>query len=384
MNFGPQASSTSAGGAATTLLCALALAACVEEPPAPEVWSWDLPEGFPTPEVPADNPMSAAKVELGRHLFYDPRLSGDGTIACATCHQQARAFTNGEAAATGSAGQRTPRSPMSLANVAYASTLSWGNPLLVDLETQALIPLFGEDPAEMGGAGRWDEIEARLVADPLYARAFAAAFPGDPEPISLLNVTRALACFERALISSRSPLDRHRAGDEGALGAAARRGMALFESPEVGCAACHGGVLFTDAVAGEGEAPFHRVGLAEAAYLPPNRGVAEISGRPEDEGRFKAPTLRNIALTAPYMHDGSIATLEEVVEHFAAGGAGEAGQPALAGFELTDGQRADLLAFLRSLTDEDFVTDARFSNPWIEGQIAEPAGSKIPGWRMTP
>ena len=157
-----------------------------------------LPPGFPRPSLPADNPLTAAKAELGRFLFYDKRLSGNQTQSCASCHEQARAFTDGRARGLGSTGQLHPRGPMSLANVAYFEALTWANPLVLTLEEQALLPLFGETPVELGLAGREEELLQRLREDPQYPQRFAAAFPEDPESIRLVNVTRALASFERS------------------------------------------------------------------------------------------------------------------------------------------------------------------------------------------
>ena len=171
---------------------------------------WDLPPGFPRPKVPADNPMTPAKVELGRYLFYDTRLSVDGTFSCGSCHEQRLAFTDGKALSKGVTGDITPRSSMALHNVAYAPVFTWANPTVRRLEAQALVPMFGEDPVELGLSGLEDQMLARLAAEPRYPAMFAAAFPGDPKPISLASVTRAIASFERTLLSGRSAYDLYR------------------------------------------------------------------------------------------------------------------------------------------------------------------------------
>ena len=347
-------------------------------------WRWELPAGFPVPRVPMTNPMSEAKVVLGRHLFYDTRMSGNGTFACANCHLQSRAFADPLPRGVGSTGEMHPRGSMSLANVAYSPALTWGNPNMKALEAQALVPMFGEDPEELGLAGREAELLARLSTDARYGTMFAAAFPGEPSPINLVNVTRAIASFERTLISGASPYDRAQHGGA-ALAAAARRGEQLFFSERLECFHCHGGYNFTGTVDNEGrafaEVEFHNTGLynvdGKGAFPKDAPGLMEFTGRREDEGKFKAPTLRNIALTAPYMHDGSIATLDGVIDHYAAGGRTIASGPNrgdgsanpnksefINGFELTPGERQDLLAFLHSLTDSTFVTDPRFSDPW--------------------
>ena len=298
-------------------------------PPPPPAYEWRLPPGFPVPKVPADNPMTPAKVELGRRLFHDRALSGNGTQACSSCHRQELAFTDGRPRAVGSTGEPHPRSAMSLANVAYAATLTWADPRLTWLEDQARIPMFNEHPVELGLSGREDEVLRRLRANRDYPGMFSAAFPGDPDPVSVANVTRALASFERTLLSGDSPYDRLLYRDDaGALSESARRGMRLFFSARLNCSRCHGGFTFSGPIAFEGARPipvtFHNNGLYNLGgvgnYPGDNPGLYGITGRMEDMGRFRAPTLRNIELTAPYMHDGSIATLEDVIEHYARGG----------------------------------------------------------------
>ncbi|KYF96997.1 cytochrome-c peroxidase, partial [Sorangium cellulosum] len=352
------------------------------------VYNWGLPPGFPVPKVPEGNPMSAAKVELGRRLFYDRRLSGNGTYSCGSCHLQELAFSDGLACAKGSTGQMHTRGSMSLANVAYLTTLTWGNPLIETLEEQALLPMFGETPVELGLAGREDEMIERLQDEPLYRDLFPEAFPGDGEPIRLDNITRAIGAFERSLLSYRSPYDRYRYdGDPSGMPEAALRGMDLFFSEKLECFHCHGGFNLSDSVQHDGttftEVMFHNTGLynigGSGAYPEGNAGVYEISGNEADMGRFRAPTLRNIAVTAPYMHDGSIETLEEVLDHYAAGGRTiESGPNAgvgsenrfkselIRGFDLTAEEKADVIAFLKTLTDEAFLTDPRFADPWTE------------------
>ena len=345
-----------------------------------------LPPGFPRPSLPADNPLTAAKAELGRFLFYDKRLSGNQTQSCASCHEQARAFTDGRARGLGSTGQLHPRGPMSLANVAYFEALTWANPLVLTLEEQALLPLFGETPVELGLAGREEELLQRLREDPQYPQRFAAAFPEDPESIRLVNVTRALASFERTLISGRSAYDRYVYDkDPGALSENARRGMDLFFGEKLECFHCHGGYAFMDSTFDERssfrEANFHNTGLynldKKGAYPEGNQGLFELSGKDSDRGRFRAPSLRNVAVTAPYMHDGSIATLEEALLHYARGGrkidsgpsAGDGSQNPnkslfIRPFELGEAEKADVIEFLRALTDEAFLKDPRLADPF--------------------
>jgi cytochrome c peroxidase len=362
------------------LALVVALAACGE----PDPFEW-VPDGLPVPLVPDDNPMTAAKVELGRHLFYDTRLSGNQTQSCATCHLQERAFAVREAVSLGSTGEPTRRNSMSLVNVAYTTTYTWANPVLLTLEQQMLVPLFGDDPVELGMRGKEDELIDRLRAEPRYTDLFADAFPADADPFTLTNVTYALASFERSLLSGDSAYDRHVGGDPDALSAAAKRGLELFNSERLECFHCHGGFNFQDSVAYAGKPArggiFHNTGLYDVdgagAYPADSQGLIEFTGAAADMGRFRAPTLRNIAVTGPYMHDGSITTLSNVIDHYAAGGrtittGPDAGvgrenpfkSSFIRGFEITIEERSDVIAFLASLTDEQLLTDPTLANPW--------------------
>ncbi len=349
-------------------------------------WTWSLPAGFPVPAVPADNPMSAAKIELGRFLFYDARLSGNGTQACASCHQQSKAFTDGAAVSIGSTGMPHPRSAQPLVNVVYSPTLTWANPSLLTLEKQMEVPLFGDAPVEMGvNDGNKAEVLARLqAADSGYAARFAAAFPGQAEPISWANVIKAVASFQRSILSAGSRYDRFNAGT-GTLTANELRGMQLFFGEKAECFHCHGSPNFNDQFAHATtrvlETPFHNTGLfnigGTGAFPEPNRGVFELTGKPADMGMFRAQSLRNIELTAPYMHDGSIATLEAVLDFYAAGGRNiESGPQAGDGrrnpfksdlvsrIDLNAQEKSDLVAFLKTLTDHDLVTNPKFADPF--------------------
>jgi cytochrome c peroxidase len=349
----------------------------------------NLPAGFPAPKTAADNSMTAAKVELGRHLFYDTRLSINGKQSCASCHDQAKAFTDARARAVGTTGEIHPRSSMSIVNIAYTPVLTWANPNMKRLERQALVPMFGEHPVELGLSGKEKEVLVKLKAEPRYQKLFPESFPGEARPFTIENVTKAIAAFERTLISGASPYDRYLNGDRRAISLSAKRGEALFFSERLECFHCHGGFNFSQSEDHEGKAfteiEFHNTGLynldGKGAFPKDNMGVFEFTGRPEDMGKFRAPTLRNIAVTAPYMHDGSIATLEGVIDHYAAGGrtisAGEykgvgSASPQksafVKGFRLTAREKRDLITFLRSLTDEKFLRDPRFSNPWSQQQ----------------
>jgi cytochrome c peroxidase len=348
-------------------------------------WVWELPSGFPEPIVPEDDPMTAAKVELGRHLFFDPRLSLGQTQSCASCHQPALAFSDGRARALLASGDEHPRSAPSLANVAWASSLGWANPVLTRLEAHVVVPLFGTDPEELGWSGLERDLEARLSAVPAYQRLFADAYPEDEERVTVHHVVQALASFQRTIVSGDAPWDRFRGGDETALDAPARRGLELFTSARLACSQCHAGWATTDAVidaeGGGGRTVFHNTGLYDVggtgAYPEPSPGLIEATLEEEDSGKFRTPTLRNVAVTAPYMHDGSLATLDEVIDHYARGGRLIASGPdagdgrdnrwkaaLIRGFTLTADERADLLAFLHALTDERFLRDPALADPW--------------------
>src|SRR3954453_6842670 len=205
-------------------------------------YPWRLARGLPIPRVPADNPMTVDKVRLGRRLFYDTRLSGNGTFSCASCHQQNRAFTDGRAHALGSTGGLHPRSAMSLTNVAYNSSYGWADARVRTLEAQMAVPMFNEHPIEMGIKGNEAAIVARFASNRADAENLAGAFPGDARPVSLDNAVKAIASFERTMTSAGSPFDRYLYRDErDALTADARRGMALFFSDRLRCGQCHSG-----------------------------------------------------------------------------------------------------------------------------------------------
>jgi cytochrome c peroxidase len=373
----------------TLSTCLLALAGwAVLTGSSTDVFHWDLPAWVPRPVVPADNPMSAAKVELGRHLFYDQHLSANNSMSCATCHHQDKAFTDGLAVAEGITGAKGARSAMALANVAYLPVLTWANPNLTALEVQALIPLFGEHPVEMGMAGREKELFARMQADARYRDLFAKAFPveatkGGETLYSLGTLTKALASFQRSLLSFDSPYDRYKYGGQPkAISAAAKRGESLFFGEKMECYHCHGSFTFTDNIRHSklplAERGFHNTGLynldGRGAYPADNPGISEFTGDADDMGKFRTPSLRNIALTAPYMHDGSIATLDQVIRsHYAQ--AGRAGDTAngpsplrsslIGGFEVSDQEVSDLVAFLNALTDSTFIRNPKHADPWV-------------------
>ncbi len=284
---------------------------------------------FPPMNTPADNQVTDVRAELGRQLFFDPILSADDNVSCATCHHPDRGFSDGEMA--GRSGRNVP----TLWNVGYAQFLQWDGSM-ESLESQALTPLTHAD--EM--AADLDEMAQDLTGISAYRDRFDEAYDGE---ISAETVTYALAAFQRTLVTRLSPFDRYAQGDRDALTPEQRRGLALFRSGATRCFECHAAPTFADNT-------FRVIGVPSS---DPGRAAVSDDGM---EGAFKVPTLRNIALSAPYMHDGSMETLEEVVEFYADGG-GRAHDrsgidPFVSGFELSEQEKKDMVAFLHALTDE--------------------------------
>ncbi|RLT53108.1 MAG: hypothetical protein DWI68_01090, partial [Chloroflexi bacterium] len=302
---------------------------------------------FPQPVVNSANPSTPEKVELGRLLFFDAALSSNNQLACASCHNPALGFADGKPLAQG--GAALARNTPALYGVAYSQTLFWDG-RAPTLEEQSLTPLTNH--AEM--AVQPAQLETELAAIPRYAELFTAAFPNQSKSIKFEQVTFALAAFERTLLANNSPFDRYAGGDSTALSPSQKRGLALFRSAATGCYNCHPGPLFTNG-------GFERLGVNSA-----DNGRADVTGNAADRGAFKVPTLRNIALSAPYMHDGSLPTLEAVVDMYATGKglrAGADARPAgalsrfIRPFELSPAERADLVNFLYALTDESSTPD---------------------------
>ncbi|WP_254244992.1 cytochrome-c peroxidase [Hymenobacter sp. BRD67] len=320
------------------------------------------PANFPAMRYDlASNEPDQAAFELGRTLFYDPRLSSDGSISCGSCHQQSRAFTDGRAVPVGVAGRRSRRNAPALQN------LRWRHGFMADggvlgLEAQALAPLTS--PQEMNEP--LANALARLNADPEYRRRFAAIY--GPGKIDTPQFLRALAQFTAALTSASSRYDkfvRHEPG--GTLTTPELQGMALLRAR---CSSCHATDLFTDE-------SFRNNGL-DAAF-PVDSGRAHITLRPTDAGRFKVPSLRNVARTAPYMHDGRFATLPQVLAHYARGvRPSRTLDPLLRqpdgrlGIALSAKQQSEIIAFLATLTDQQFLTDPRLAAPARETRATPP------------
>ncbi|MCB9680468.1 MAG: di-heme enzyme [Alphaproteobacteria bacterium] len=347
--------------------------------PAPTPWTWDLPDGVPLPAVPASNPMTVEAVRLGRALFFSPTLSRDGSLSCASCHVPSKGFADGRALSPALHGTPTHRNSPGLQNAAWYATLTWMNPALGSLEQQVIVPLYGEAPLELGLVGHEAEVFDRLRADPALAQGFAAAWPEDDAPVTRAHVAGALASYVRSLASFDSAYDRYlRGAPDSGMSDDAIAGMDLFFSERTRCGTCHGGFLLSSSVrtadAPDAPAVFENNGLYDldghGAYPMSNRGLFEITGEPTDQGRFRPPALRNVALTGPYMHDGSASSLDEIVRSYARGGrltpsgpdAGDGAHsplksPRVSGFQATERELAQIVAFLDSLTDPTLLAD---------------------------
>jgi len=343
--------------------------------PGPNRLALSHPDYFPNDAaMPADNPLTEEGVLLGRMLFYEKKLSADGTISCASCHQQEKAFSDGKAVSPGVNGILGDKNAMSLANLHWQGRFFWDG-RAASLEEQAIQPI--EDPREMNLPIR-DAID-RLKSDPKYPELFKDAF-GTNE-ITAQKIGKAIAQFERTLVSGNSKFDKWIKG-EIELTETERIGMELFFThPEPGiqlrggnCGDCHLGFLTSGDK--NGIAGFHNNGLETEEKLP--LGLAAVTNNASDKGKFKAPTLRNIALTAPYMHDGRFPSLEEVLDHYnehirtsstldvlileASNEFLTPGDPVR--LQLSQGEKQAILAFLHTLTDEEFIKNEKFSNPF--------------------
>jgi cytochrome c peroxidase len=301
-----------------------------------------LPLGLVSqPAVPATSALTAERVRLGRKLFFDPALSADCTVSCASCHDPAHGFASPAPRAVGIGGKVGARNAPSLLNVAYGASLFWDGRSKT-LEEQALEPIA--NPLEMGS--QVSDVVARLTADDRYRADFEAAYG---EGVTAENLSRALATFERVLLSGGSRVDRFHAGELTALNESQRVGLWLFES-RAQCWRCHRGPRYTDD-------KFHNTGLA-ALQAEPDAGRMGFTQNETDRGRFKTPGLRGISRTAPYMHDGSLATLREVVEYYSKGGGDAPGlDPAVRPLKLTAAEVGHLVAFLQALDGDENYGD---------------------------
>ncbi len=333
---------------------------------APTAYDLQLPQGFPPMDIPADNPLTEEGIELGRHLFYDPILSLDSTISCSSCHLQEAAFTDNKAVSEGVMGLEGTRSAMAIMNLGFVTAGLFWDGRSPTLEDQALQPVT--NPVEM--RNDWETVEQRLRKHPDYPVMFRKAFGiSDSGDITRDLVVKALAQFERTLLTANSKFDRKFLYNDPTVEFtdSEYRGFEMFFDfpgsalPDAQCFHCHNAPLF-------GNNDFFNNGIEEVATLNdfPDLGRGEITGKTFDNGKFRAPTLRNLVFTAPYMHDGRFETLEEVIDqysdhvHFADNLDENLSFP----INLSESQKQDLINFLYTLTDSSIVLDERFSNPF--------------------
>ena len=324
------------------------------------------------------------EIELGRHLFYERRLSLEGNRSCGICHEPALGFTDGFVRAVGTTNELHPRNTLTLTNVGARESLTWLQAAPDTLEEQLLVPLLAEHPVEMGMSGQLDDVLADFRSDPVYASLFPGAFPQDADPFTRDRLAEAISAFERTLVSATSPFDRHMGGDISALDEAEQRGLSLFFSHRLRCSRCHAGPDLDQPSEGNeitGRHGWFNVGLydvvGQGSYPSGGQGLYEETGQPEDMGRFRVPTLRNVELTAPYYHDGSGASLADVIANYATGGRHVTSGPnpgdgranpyksdLVNGFVIDEQEADDLEAFLRALTDMEMIENPAFGDPW--------------------
>lgn len=290
---------------------------------------------LPPAPAPADNPPTDAKVELGRLLYFDRRLSGDGSLSCSSCHDPRKGYADGRPRAIGFGGKELGRHSPTVLNAAYNGAQFWDG-RAATLEEQAAGPI--EAPGEMNLPR--EELARRLGDIPEYRRRFREVFGEEP---GLANVAKAIAAFERTLVTPDSRFDAYARGDKQALTEREKRGLLLFIG-KAACSECHSGPNLSDS-------KFYVLGVRQRGPLADDVGRYAVTKDERDLRAFKTPTLRNVALTAPYMHDGSLATLEEVVELYDRGGGPAPNRSAkLLPLRLTPREKRDLVAFLKALT----------------------------------
>lgn len=300
---------------------------------------------FPPVPVPDNNPQTPEKIALGRQLFFDTSLSRNQDVSCASCHHQDKAFSTHDPISPGTAGRLGTRNPPSLINVAYRPNLFWHGGSH-SLELQALGPLTDHNEMDL----TVEEITERLKANSQYVSRFKTVFGQAPNVDLTL---KALAAFERTLVSFNSPFDHFNAGDKAAISESAQRGLDLFYD-KAECFHCHTGNLFSD------NKPHNNA----SELFNEDIGAAQLTDEDADVGKFITPTLRNVALTAPYMHAGHMKTLREVVQNYNEGGQANPNADALIRpLGLTDQEVDDLVAFLNTLTDDTIATNPAFGPP---------------------
>ena len=326
--------------------------------------------------------MDKALAETGHYLFFDTRLSFNQSKSCGSCHDPGFAFTDGYRRSITASGENLKHNAPSLVNIAEQYYFDWANPAMTTLEKQHERPLFNEHPVEMGIKGNEIIVLNRLKKDSLYRELFSRAYPGSKDPIDFVHIITCIAAFVRTLNSFQSPYDRFMNGDSTALSSTAKAGKALFFSHSLNCSSCHPPPLFTTAgITRNTDSIYFNTGLYNVSnlnkYPSTDNGLESFTGNSADDGRFKTPSLRNVSLTSPYMHDGSIGNLEEVIDMYARGGrnirlgpfAGDGKEnknkdKRIRGFALSSTEKTNLISFLYSLADSTVLNNPAFRNPF--------------------
>ena len=331
-----------------------------------------------------DNPFSKPKAELGRYLFYDRRLSINKTKSCASCHDQKFAFTDGYRRSIGAYGDLHQRNSSTLTNIIYKEYLTAADSSMHYPEKQISNPMFHVAPVELGWKGNENEILKRLKDDAQYREKFKAIFGRKEESITIKNIQYCIALFVKSILSYNSPFDKYFYQKSDSLSVSAKNGMQLFFSVKLSCSACHGGNSFDRPEIKDcnGKAEYYfNTGLYNISdsgnYPEYDEGLYEFTHLITDKGKYRVPSLRNLGFTAPYYHDGSAATLEDVIMNYEIGGrnithgllkgngiANPYKNKLIHGFTLTTDERKDLIHFLLSLSDSTILTNKNFSNPF--------------------
>lgn len=345
----------------------------------------------PAPLLPPGSPpLDEAKVNLGRYLFFDRRLSFNQTKSCAGCHAPQFAFTDGYRRSFGATADMHQRNAQPLFNLIFLERLTSANPSFSLPEQQMVNPFFNTKFIELGIEGHEEEILNRLRNSSQYQELFAKAFKGKDSTVTIRNIITSIAAFTKTIISSDSPYDRYKYyGEKNALNASAQRGLQLFFSDSLNCSSCHSGFNFSGGTDDRSFPVTQRIyfnnGLyntdGKGAYPVDDEGLKEFTQLPADMGKFRIPTLRNLVYTGPYMHDGSMLTLTEIIDMYARGGRliaqgehnGDGSKsplkdPRIKGFHITPQQKADLLSFLVSLSDSGMIVNPKYQNPFAEDE----------------
>lgn len=325
----------------------------------------------------SENNFSVEKEELGRYLFYDRRLSVNNTKACATCHAQEFAFTDRYNRSIGALGDLHQRNSRPLFNLVLNTYLTAADSTLHFPEQQIVNPMFNAKPVELGWTGNEKLLVSKIGKESIYQRLFAKAFPKEKNPVTVQNIQKSITSFIKNIFSFSSSYDRHLAGDSNALNESEKRGQALFFSDSLRCTACHGGINFNHPKGND----FFNIGLynlqGNGNYPGYDQGLFELTNNIADMGKYKVPTLRNLIFTAPYFHDGSAQSIEDVIKVYEQGGRKiDSGiykgdgrmnpykSSLISGFKLNSQQRIDLINFLFSLTDSSVIKNPAYSNPF--------------------